>query len=129
MRNLVYLQAVIKETLRLYPAAPLSGSHESMEDCTVGGFHIPKGARLLVNLWKMHRDPRVWLDPCEFRPERFFTTHKDFDVRGQNFEFLTFGSGRRMCSGVSFALQVMQLTLASLLYAFDIQLHQINKLN
>ncbi|KAK9271354.1 hypothetical protein L1049_026944 [Liquidambar formosana] len=120
MENLVYLQAILKETLRLYPAAPLSGPHESMEDCIVGGYHVPKGTRLVVNIWKIHRDPRVWLDPYEFRPERFLTTHKDVDLRGQHFELIPFGSGRRMCPGLSLSVQVIQLTLASLLHGFDI---------
>ncbi|KAG8654707.1 cytochrome P450 CYP82D47 [Manihot esculenta] len=119
MSNLVYLQAIIKETLRLYPAGPLSLPHESMEDCTVAGYHIPAGTRLLVNLYKIQHDPRIWSNPSEFEPERFLTTHKDYDVRGQHFEFMPFGSGRRMCPGVSFALQVLQLTLATLLQGFD----------
>ncbi|WRX30810.1 Cytochrome P450 - like 10 [Theobroma cacao] len=109
-----------KETLRLYPAGPLSVPHESTEDCTVSGYHIPAGTRLLINLYKIHRDPRVWSDPCEFQPERFLTTYKDFDVRGQNFELIPFGSGRRMCPGVSFALQVLELTLANLLQGFEL---------
>ncbi|XP_021663038.2 cytochrome P450 CYP82D47 [Hevea brasiliensis] len=121
MNNLVYLKAIIKETLRLYPAGPLSVPHESMEDCTVAGYHIPAGTRLLVNLTKIHRDPRVWSNPSEFQPERFLTIHKDYDVRGQNFEFIPFSNGRRMCPGVSFALQVLQLTLATLLQGFDIE--------
>ncbi|KAK1555102.1 hypothetical protein Q3G72_021894 [Acer saccharum] len=121
IKNLVYLQAILKETMRLYPAAPLSLPHESTEDCTVSGYHIPAQTQLLVNLWKIQRDPAVWSDPCEFQPERFLTTHKDFDVRGQNFEYLPFGSGRRMCPGVSFALQVLQLALASLLHGFDLE--------
>ncbi|KAL5780384.1 hypothetical protein ACOSQ2_011121 [Xanthoceras sorbifolium] len=121
MKNLVYLQAIIKETLRLNPAAPLSVPHESLEDCTVGGCHVPAGTRLLVNIWKIHRDPRVWSDPYMFKPERFLTTHKDFDVKGQNFEFIPFSSGRRMCPGFSFALQIMQLTLATLLHGFEIE--------
>ncbi|KAK9176167.1 hypothetical protein WN944_028180 [Citrus x changshan-huyou] len=77
---------ILKETMRLYPAAPLLLPHESIEECT---------------------------------PERFLTTHKDVDVRGQNFELIPFGSGRRICPGISFALQVMQLMLASLLHGFD----------
>ncbi|KAL6131488.1 hypothetical protein ACLB2K_069863 [Fragaria x ananassa] len=68
----------------------------------------------------MHRDPNVWVDPCLFQPERFLTTHKHVDVRGQSFELTPFGSGRRICPGISLALQVTQLTLAHLLYAFDI---------
>ena len=121
LNNLVYLQAIFKETLRLYPPGPLAVPHEALEDCTVGGYHVPKGTRLLINLSKLHRDPNIWSDPNDFKPERFLTTHKHFDVRGQNFEYLPFGSGRRMCPGVSFALQVIQLTLAALLHGFEIQ--------
>ncbi|KAF2324452.1 hypothetical protein GH714_014301 [Hevea brasiliensis] len=120
MKNLVYLQAIIKESFSLYPAAPLSVPHESIEDCTVGGYHIPAGTRLIVNISKIHRDSRVWLNPSEFQPERFLTTHKNIDVKGQNFELIPFSSGRRMCPGVSFALQVLNLTLATLLHAFQI---------
>ncbi|KAH9605209.1 hypothetical protein KSS87_018157 [Heliosperma pusillum] len=120
LKNLVYLQAALKETLRLYPAAPLSVPRESIEDCTVNGYHIPAGTQLFVNLYKIHRDPEVWQDPCEFRPERFLTTHKEYDVRGQSFEFMPFGSGRRICPGISFALQFMQLTLASLIHGFEV---------
>ncbi|KAK4274735.1 hypothetical protein QN277_017918 [Acacia crassicarpa] len=120
LKNLHYLQAIIKEAMRLYPAAPLSVIHESMEDCTVAGYHIPSGTRLLTNLSKIHRDPRVYEDPLEFRPERFLTTHKNIDFRGQRFELIPFGAGRRMCPGVSFALQIMQLTIANLLHGFDI---------
>ncbi|XP_023911948.2 cytochrome P450 CYP82D47 [Quercus suber] len=120
MKHLVYFQAVIKETMRLYPAAPLSVPHESIEDCTLAGYHVPVGTRLIINLPKLHRDPHVWSDPNEFQPERFLTSHKDVDVRGQNFEYIPFGSGRRVCPGISFALQVMQLTLATLLHAFEI---------
>ena len=120
LKNLVYLQAVIKETLRLYPPGPLSVPRESMEDCVVSGYHIPAGTRLFINLYKLHRDPRVWSYPCEFQPERFLTTYKDFDVKGQNFELIPFGSGRRMCPGVSFAFLVSELTLASLLQGFEL---------
>ena len=105
----------------MHPAAPLSVPHESIEDCTLGGYHIPAGTRLMFNISKIHRDPRVWLDPNDFRPEKFLTTHKDFDVRGQNFEFIPFGSGRRICPGVSFALHVLHLTLALLLHSFEIE--------
>jgi len=120
VKNLEYLQAILKETMRLYPAAPLLVPHESLEDCTLAGYNIPSGTRLLVNVPKLHQDPSVWVDPTEFRPERFLTTHKDVDVKGQHFELIPFGSGRRMCPGISFALQVTQLTLATLLHAFEI---------
>ncbi|XP_059637725.1 cytochrome P450 CYP82D47-like [Cornus florida] len=118
INNLVYLQAILKETLRLYPAGQLLAPREAIEDCILGGYHVRAGTRLIVNLWKIHHDPRVWSDPFEFVPERFLTTHKELDVRGQHFELIPFGSGRRVCPGVSFALQITQLTLASLLHGF-----------
>ncbi|XVE55975.1 hypothetical protein DITRI_Ditri03aG0200500 [Diplodiscus trichospermus] len=120
IKNLVYLQAIVKETTRLYPAAPLAVPHESMEDCNTGGYFIPAGTRLLVNLSKLQRDPKVWSNPDEFQPERFLTNYKHFDVRGQNYELVPFGSGRRICPGISFALQVLQLSLATLLQSFEI---------
>lgn len=64
-------------------------------------------------------DPRVWPDPLEFKPERFLTTHEDIDVKGQNFELIPFASGRRACPGISFALQMLHFTLASLIHAFE----------
>ncbi|KAB1221242.1 Cytochrome P450 82A4 [Morella rubra] len=106
--------------MRFYPAGPLSLPHESIEDCTLAGYHVPAGSRLLVNLSKLHRDPRVWVDPNKFRRERFLTTHKDVDVRGQHFELIPFGSGRKVCPGILFAQQVMHLILATFLHAFEI---------
>ncbi|PWA84285.1 cytochrome P450 82A4 [Artemisia annua] len=121
IKNLAYLDAIIKETFRLYPAGPLSVAHESTEDCIVGGYNVPKGTRLVLNIWKLHRDPNVWSDPDEFRPERFLTSHKDIDVKGNHFELLPFGSGRRMCPAVFFSVQALGLTLASLLQQFDLK--------
>ncbi|XP_022935741.1 cytochrome P450 CYP82D47-like [Cucurbita moschata] len=121
VKNLPYLQAIIKETLRLYPPAPLLIPHESVEDCTVSGYHIPAKTRLIVNVQKLQKDPLVWEDPCEFCPERFLTSDTKFDMRGQNQQLMPFGSGRRMCPGISFALQFMHLTLANLLQNFEIE--------
>ena len=119
IKNLVFLQAIIKETLRLYPAGPLLGPREALEDCNVAGYNVKAGTRLVVNVWKIQRDPRVWTNPSSFQPERFLTSHVNVDVRGQNFELIPFGSGRRSCPGVSFAIQVLHLTLARLLHAFE----------
>ncbi|PIA48145.1 hypothetical protein AQUCO_01400611v1 [Aquilegia coerulea] len=121
IEKLVYLQAIIKETLRLYPAAPLGVHHEAMEDCTVSGYNVPAGTLLIANLYKIQRDPRIWSNPCEFQPERFLTTHANVDVRGQHFELIPFGSGRRSCPGTSFALQTVHLSLARLLQGFEFQ--------
>ncbi|KAL2348438.1 hypothetical protein Fmac_002438 [Flemingia macrophylla] len=119
--NLVYLQAIVKETLRLYPPSPIITLRAAMEDCTFScGYHIPAGTHLMVNAWKIHRDGRVWSDPHDFKPERFLTSHRDVDVKGQNYEFVPFGSGRRACPGASLALRVVHLTLARLLHSFNV---------
>ncbi|KAF7829717.1 cytochrome P450 82A3-like [Senna tora] len=117
--KLVYVQAIVKETLRLHPPASLSGLRMFSEDCTIGGYHIAKGTRLITNLWKIQTDPRVWSEPLEFKPERFLTTHKDVDVRGHHFELIPFGCGRRICPGISFGLQTIHLTLATFLHSFE----------
>ncbi|KAH6791447.1 hypothetical protein C2S51_006453 [Perilla frutescens var. frutescens] len=121
IKNLVYLEAVVKETLRLYPPGPVISFHSAMEDCTLStGHHVPSGTNLMVNIWKIQRDEKLWEEPLEFRPERFLTSHKDLDMRsGHNFEFIPFGSGRRSCPGTSLALQIVHLTLASLLHCYE----------
>ncbi|PWA97366.1 cytochrome P450 82A2 [Artemisia annua] len=118
--NLVYLQAIIKETLRLHPPAQISPAHESIDNCIVAGYNIPKGTRLMVNLWKLHRDPNVWSDPDQFQPERFLTSNKDIDYQGQQYDYLPFGSGRRICPGISFAIKTLHFTLASALQGFEL---------
>ncbi|KAI3996532.1 hypothetical protein MKX01_029267 [Papaver californicum] len=111
---------IIKETMRLYPAGPLI-ERRTMEDCEVGGYQVPAGTRLLVNVWKMQRDGNVYKgDPLEFRPDRFLTSNADVDLKGQHYELIPFGAGRRICPGVSFAVQLMHLVLARLLHEFEI---------
>ncbi|KAG5252430.1 cytochrome P450 [Salix suchowensis] len=119
IKNLVYFQAIVKETLRLYPPGPLLVPRESLEDCYVGGYLVPRGTQLLVNAWKLHRDPRIWENPCEFGPERFLTSHGSIDVRGKQFEYVPFGSGRRQCPGISSGLRMLHLTLSRLLQGFS----------
>lgn len=123
IKNLVFLQAVIKETLRLYPAGPLLGPREAMEDCMVSGYNVKAGTRLIVNVWKIQRDNTIWTDPSEFNPDRFMgVDYEHVDLRGQQFVLMPFGSGRRSCPGVTFGLQVLHLTLARLLHSFHLDL-------
>nr|UTS77784.1 cytochrome P450 867K1 [Ginkgo biloba] len=114
--NLKYLYAVVKETLRLYPPAPLLVPRLSLEACKLGGYSLPAGTRVAVNAWAIHRDPALWERPLEFEPERFLSM--SIDVRGQDYELLPFGSGRRSCPGAQLALRVVQLTLGRLLQGF-----------
>jgi hypothetical protein len=120
--KLEYLQAIVKETLRLYPAGPLGGPRKLEQDATIAGYQVPKGTRVIVNMWKLHRDPQVWGDDAmDFKPERFLTTHKDFDVKGSNFELIPFSAGRRNCPGMYFALQMLHLILGNLFHCFDME--------
>ncbi|RWV77140.1 hypothetical protein GW17_00062078 [Ensete ventricosum] len=118
--QLHYTKAVIKETFRLHPPVPLLVPRESVEPCVIDGYHIPAKTRILVNTYAIGRDPQVWEDPLEFYPERF--ENSDVDIKGQSFELLPFGGGRRGCPGYPFALATLQITLSSLLYHFDWEL-------
>ncbi|MED6217852.1 hypothetical protein PIB30_021493 [Stylosanthes scabra] len=98
-----------------------SGIRKFREDCILGGYHVSKGTRLLTNLWKIQTDPSIWEDPLEFKPERWFlTAHKEVDVKGNHFEYIPFGSGRRIYPGISFEIRTAHLTLASFLQCFQL---------
>ncbi|MED6176847.1 hypothetical protein PIB30_092232 [Stylosanthes scabra] len=116
--NLPYLRAIVKETLRLHPAAPLLG-RRSTEPSTVCGYEIPSKSLLFINLWSIGRDPKIWDNPLEFRPERFMEEGQLMDVRGQHFQLMPFGTGRRVCPGASLALQIVPSNLAAMIQCFE----------
>ncbi|KAJ0040037.1 hypothetical protein Pint_26771 [Pistacia integerrima] len=118
--NLEYLDMVVKETLRLNPVIPLLLPHESVEDCTVNGFHIPKKSRIFINVWAIGRDPEAWTDPEKFFPERF--VGNKIDLRGRDFQLLPFGAGRRGCPGMQLGLTVVRQVVAQLVHCFDWEL-------
>ncbi|XWS47937.1 hypothetical protein CRYUN_Cryun13aG0028900 [Craigia yunnanensis] len=122
--HLTYFQAVIKETFRLHPSTPLSLPRMASESCEINGYHIPRGATLLVNVWAIARDPDEWKNPLEFQPERFLPggERPNADVRGNDFEVIPFGAGRRICAGMSLGLRMVQLLTATLVHAFDWEL-------
>ncbi|CAN4080163.1 unnamed protein product [Withania somnifera] len=117
IEDLKYLKQVVKETLRLHPPLPLLLPRECREETNINGYTIPLKTRVMVNVWAMGRDPNYWEDAESFMPERFEQSSVDF--MGNNFEFLPFGAGRRMCPGISFGLINVHLPLAILLYHFD----------
>ncbi|KAH1256325.1 Cytochrome P450 83B1 [Glycine max] len=112
-----YFKAVLKEVMRLHLPAPLLSPRETNEACIIDGYEIPAKTIVYVNAWAIHRDPKAWKDPEEFLPERFLDNTIDF--RGQDFELIPFGAGRRICPGVSMATATLDLILANLLNSFD----------
>ncbi|WOG96461.1 hypothetical protein DCAR_0415796 [Daucus carota subsp. sativus] len=120
MDKLPYLQAVVKETLRLHPTIPLLMRRNSKEDTKFMGYHVPKNTQVFVNVWAIGRDPDAWEDPLSFKPERFIGSNINYN--GQHYELLPFGSGRRICVGMALAHRVLHLTLATLLWTFDWEL-------
>ncbi|KAF1876589.1 hypothetical protein Lal_00021147 [Lupinus albus] len=122
IKKLPYLKAVIKETLRLHLPAPLLVSREANEDCIIDGYLIQAKTIVYVNAWAIQRDPEAWKDPEEFYPERFLESSIDF--KGQDFELIPFGTGRRICPGLSMAVPTLELIIANLLSSFDWELPQ-----
>lgn len=116
LAKLSYLDIVIKETLRLYPAGPFV-PRESTEDVMVHGYFIGKKSRIIINLWAIGRDSKTWSNNAEaFYPERFID--KDFDFRGYDFQFIPFGFGRRGCPGIHLGLTTVKLVVAQLAHCF-----------
>nr|QDF44411.1 caffeoyl-3-(4-hydroxyphenyl)lactate 3-hydroxylase [Phacelia campanularia] len=115
--NLPYLQCVTKEVLRLHPSTPNMLPHRASTNVKVGGYDIPKDTIVHVNVWAIGRDPAIWKDPLEFRPERFM--EEDIDVKGQNFRVLPFGAGRRICPGAQLGINMVTSMLGHLLHHFN----------
>ncbi|KAK3144345.1 hypothetical protein QOZ80_4AG0311790 [Eleusine coracana subsp. coracana] len=119
--NTPYLIAVIKESLRLHAVTPLLAPHMSMASCSIDGYTIPAGTQAVINTRAIGRDGRFWEDAEEFVPERFVDggSAAHLNVSGNDFQFLPFGSGRRMCAGINFGMATVQLMLANLVHCFD----------
>ncbi|OMO76458.1 Cytochrome P450, partial [Corchorus olitorius] len=115
--KLNYLQNVISESLRLHPPVPLLIPHISSHECTIGGYEIPKDTILLVNVWAIQRDPKLWgKEATSFKPERFENGKK---FEGYNSKLLPFGLGRRSCPGMELGNRVVGLALGCLLQCFE----------
>ncbi|XP_049361416.1 flavonoid 3'-monooxygenase CYP75B137-like [Solanum verrucosum] len=117
IQHLPYFYAVMKEVLRLHPALPLLVPHCPSETSTVGGYTVPKGSRVFINVWAIQRDPSIWENPTEFHPERF--SENKWDYSGNDLNYFPFGSGRRICAGIAMAERMFMYSLASLIHSFD----------
>ena len=110
MANLPYLEAVIKETLRLYPTATFI-TRMVMESFTIDHRHFPKNGLILINIFEMHRRSELYCDPTCFRPERFL----DKAQLPERYAYMPFGAGARVCMGTMFAMLEAQVILATML--------------
>lgn len=123
LEKLPYLQAVVKETLRLHPAVPLIPREVVAKDgVSLGGlFHLPMETGVVVNLWAIGRDRAVWPHPDEFMPERFLADKQaimQFQSK-DGFAFRPFGAGRRICPGMDYTIRSVPLLLASILHKIE----------
>lgn len=120
IENLHYLQAIVDETLRLHPPAPILLPRKAVRDTNFMGYSIPKDTQVLINNWAIGRDEDIWEDALSFKPERFLDSNINY--KGQNYEFLPFGAGRRICAGLPLAHRMVPLTLGSILHHFEWEL-------
>nr|AWY62817.1 cinnamate-4-hydroxylase [Ginkgo biloba]AWY62818.1 cinnamate-4-hydroxylase [Ginkgo biloba] len=118
--RLPYLQAVVKETLRLHMAIPLLVPHMNLNQAKLGGYDIPAESKILVNAWWLANNPEWWNKPEEFIPERFLEDEQKIEANGNDFRFLPFGVGRRSCPGIILALPILALSLGRLVQNFDL---------
>lgn len=114
-----YLQAVVKEALRVHPPGPLlSWARLASEDVHLSnGMVVPAGTTTMVNMWAITHDPNVWAQPEEFKPERFLDA--DVDVRGGDLRLAPFGAGRRVCPGKNLGIVTVGLWIARLIHVYE----------
>nr|QWK52243.1 cytochrome P450 706A3-2 [Isatis tinctoria] len=115
--KLPHILAIMKETLRLHTVVPLLAPHRPSETTVVSGFTIPKDSKVFINAWAIHRNPNVWENPLEFDPNRFLD--KSYEFNGNDFNYIPFGSGRRICVGMAMGERVVLYNIATLLHSFD----------
>ncbi|XP_068134766.1 cytochrome P450 4V2-like [Hyperolius riggenbachi] len=120
LKTLRYLEAVVKEALRIYPSVPFF-ARTITEDCMIRGFHVPKGVNVVIVPFALHRDPEHFPEPEEFRPERFLPENSS----GRNpYAYIPFSAGLRNCIGQRFALMEEKVVLSTILRNFTVKANQ-----
>ncbi|KAL0427256.1 UNVERIFIED_CONTAM: putative (S)-N-methylcoclaurine 3'-hydroxylase isozyme 2 [Sesamum latifolium] len=116
--HMPYLQACLKETLRLHPPTLFVIPRRALETCTVNNYVVPKDSVILINNWALARDTTIWDEPLKFKPKRFLESK--LELKGNlQFEFIPFGAGRRACPGLNVAITHIQGIVALLVHCFD----------
>lgn len=115
VQSLPYLQAVVKEALRLHPTVPVV-IRECREACKIKEFDIPEKTMVAINVYTIMRVGKTWDYPNDFRPERFMVSSKE---KENAMEYIPFGAGRRACPGSKLALSLIHTTIATMVQCFD----------
>ncbi|RIB14966.1 cytochrome P450 [Gigaspora rosea] len=116
LKSLKYLNAIIDETLRLFPAALGGIMRQTTEDTIISNHLIPKDTIVSASLWKLHRSKQIWgQDVDEFVPERWF----DLDPKIRSDAYYPFGNGSRLCIGINFAMMEMRIIISALIGNFE----------
>jgi cytochrome P450 len=116
LQKMSYINAVLYESMRLYPPAWIT-DRQNVSDDTIGSFHIKKETLIGISFYELHRNPKYWKNPDEFNPNRFLGDQKKQSMP----YFYPFGAGPRMCIGVGFAIYEMCLTLSKIVKKYDIK--------
>ncbi|KAL1543455.1 unspecific monooxygenase [Salvia divinorum] len=123
--SLPYLQAVVKETFRLHPAAPFLLPHKASSDVEINGYIVPENSQILINVWASGRDPGIWKNPDEFLPERFLNENGGVDFKGRDFVLIPFGAGRRICPGLPLADRMVHQMLVTFVGNYEWKLENM----
>ena len=120
--KLNYLKSCIREAFRLHPYHAINAPRVAMEDTTIAGYLIPKDSHVIVSRIGLGKNSKVWPEPLEFRPERHLAGDGAADVvvlAEPDLRFITFGTGRRGCPGVSLGTSFTMVLFARLLQGFS----------
>lgn len=116
LQKMTYTNAVINESMRLYPPAWIT-DRQNVSDDTVCSYHIKKETLVGISFYELHRNPKYWTNPEEFNPDRFLGEQKKHSMQ----YFYPFGAGPRMCIGIGFAIYEMCLTLSKIVKKYQIK--------
>ncbi|KAI8879154.1 cytochrome P450 [Backusella circina FSU 941] len=117
-KKMIYINQIMKETLRICGPASTIISRGAVEDCELAGTFIPKGTRLAVNLFETMHSEKNWTDPLKFDPDRFAPDNQKTDAVGKGMNYVPFGNGARQCIGMNFSLNEQRVMLSMLLRKF-----------
>lgn len=121
LKKLDYLDCVVKESLRLFPAGPFL-SRQLTEDTEINNKKILKGAQAIIFIYQIHRDESIFENAYEFKPERFLSSNPN--TNEHPYAYIPFSAGRRNCIGQKLAVMELKIALVKILQRFEIECDQ-----